>query len=94
MRRAPSAYPAPSMLHRRALGDLVDDLLFGAQRDADDLGIFGCEFGEDGAVGGVVAGREHFLDEKRSGNIALQRAAMDGRHHRLVGGEHDDRLDR
>ena len=74
----PFPYAARSCVHRRALGDLVDDLLFRAHSDADDLGVFGGEFGEDGAIGRVMTGREHFLDEERGGDAAFQRAAMDG----------------
>ena len=43
-------------MHAGALGDLVDEFLFGAHRDPGDLGVVGRELGEDGAVGGVMAG--------------------------------------
>ncbi len=80
-------------MHRRALGDLVDDLLFGADGYADDLGIVGCVFGKDGSVGGVVAGCKHLLDEERRGDAALQRTAVDCRHRFVLCRQYNNRLD-
>jgi hypothetical protein len=49
-------------VHARALDDLVDDLHFRPQRDADNLRVVRPEFGERGAIGRVVSGREHLFD--------------------------------
>ena len=90
--RDPSGSRGSSRVHAGALGDLVDDLLVGSQAYAYDLRGFRIAVGHDGAIGRIMAGREHLFDVKRVAYAALQRPAMDVCHCLSVGREYDHRL--
>ncbi len=77
----------------RTFRDLVDELPVGVKRDADDPRVVGAEAGEDLAVCGIVAGREHLLDIGGGADLALQRPAVDGAQRPGIRRQHDDGLD-
>jgi hypothetical protein len=83
-----------SWMLRCALGNLVDQLLVGAQSQADEIGVGRTGPGEHGAIVDVVVRREHLFDVGRLRNIALYGAAVDRAQRGEVANQHDDRLHR
>lgn len=89
---SPCAQVPVSMIHARALGNLVDDLLVGSQSDSHHFRGLWIALGYNGTIRSVMAGREHLLDIKRVAHAALQRPPMHARHCLTVRREHYHRL--